>query len=347
MKILFHIPFLFAILLAGCIDTIDFTGEGNAAPLVIYGNLKTGELPSALTIRQTQPTGGPGANINDAAVLLTNGAGDTAAMLPDGEGVYRFEPTAEFPLTAGESYALEVRLSDGRVFTADPQMMPAAPPPAEGTARVRPGTADVSLRADFTGTTEAQYLRVTFDEVYSFPEITCNPFIAPKTCYFERELPMLFMPLADNGEGSITDTVTAEVFSLSDLSDLQGGFWGKHYYNLYVHSIPKEAHEYWQQINQISNAQGTIFDAPPAVVKGNIYEKDNPENRALGYFETSQVSVTRPFITLLTFLEAGIQVAPYCPVGVLPSDLQFGNFDRACCNCTRLEGASLDKPDWF
>lgn len=332
----------------GCIDTIDFTGEGGEPLLVIYGNLKTGELSSELTIRQTQPTSGPGENITDATVVLTNGAGVEAMMLPDAEGIYRFEPTADFPLTEGESYALEITMATGKTYVADPQIMPAPPVGATGGVDiVERGKAEIFARVDFNNISEPHYLRVIYDEVYSFPEITCSPFVGPKTCYFERELPALFMPLIDNNRGEIQDSVTLDIFEITDFSSLQGGFWGKHYYNLYLHSISSEAYEYWRKVSEISNAEGSIFDAPPAVIFGNIYEKGNPENRILGYFETSQVSVTRPFITLLDFADAGFTIAPYCPVGVQVSGLAFGTFDPACCNCIQLEGASYEKPDWF
>lgn len=330
-------------LLTGCIDPIDFTGEGGEPLLVIFGGLKIGEQQSELVIRYTQPTGGPGDNVTDAVVLLRIGDGAEAQMLPDAEGVYRFEPTDDFPLERGQSYTTEITLTNGEIYVTDPQTMPAPPPPARGFISIVSRAVDVFARTDFSETDEAQFIRVGSDNVYSFPEITCGPFDPAFTCYFERDVPLRSMPLFDNDGGTIRDSLTSKMFTLTKISGLQGGFWGKHYYNLYLHSISAETYAYWEKVNKISNAQGSIFDPTPAVIPGNIYEKGNPDKHILGYFEVAQVSVVRPSVTLADYINAGLFLAPYCPT----TNIVIGNFDPACCDCTRLEGASLDKPDWF
>ena len=335
------------LLLSGCIDPIDFTGNDEAPLLVVFGSLRIGDLPSELTIRRTQATGGPSAKITDAVVKIIDGNGAETSMTPDAQGIYRLSTFGGFELTEGVFYHAEITFPDGKTFLTEPQMMPPPPPPTEGIIDLQPRKADISARADFTATDTPLYVRAIYDEVYSFSEIFCGGLDPVLTCYFTETPALRRMPLFDNDGGQIRDTLNVKIFETRDFAARAKEFRGRHYFNFYLHSVPREAYVFWQNVNKISDAQGTVFDPAPAAVLGNVFEKDNPENRLLGYFETANVSVKRPFLRPSHFTEKDIFIPPFCPENTPPSLLDFGSFDRACCNCLRLEGGTLERPDWF
>ncbi len=63
------------------------------------------------------------------------------------------------------------------------------------------------------------------------------------------------------------------------------------------HAINQEAFTYEQQLKNNSENLGTLFDALPSSVRGNIHCTTNPSEIALGYFTAGTVDKKRIFIT--------------------------------------------------
>jgi hypothetical protein len=77
------------------------------------------------------------------------------------------------------------------------------------------------------------------------------------------------------------------------------------------HSISQNAFIYWQLIATQRANTGSIFDPPPAQIRGNIFNTDNNEELVLGYFEASGITTTKLTIDR-GILAKGI--APYKPI---------------------------------
>ena len=107
--------------------------------------------------------------------------------------------------------------------------------------------------------------------------------------------------------------------------------------------VGKDADTFWESLKQLTEAEGTLFDLPPAKVRGNIFNVDDPEEVVLGFFEVAAVDTIRNFI-IPSLIRPEVDQQFFCPepgfpfVGFRPSE---------CCNCTQLPGASLERPDWF
>jgi hypothetical protein len=62
------------------------------------------------------------------------------------------------------------------------------------------------------------------------------------------------------------------------------------------YSLTKEAFNYWSRIKETNENTGTLFDAIPTQVTGNITDLSNPDKPVLGYFQASAVTSSRIFI---------------------------------------------------
>lgn len=69
-------------------------------------------------------------------------------------------------------------------------------------------------------------------------------------------------------------------------------------YSLQVkqHALVKEAYNFLDQLKKINFRQGSLYDAPPAQIPGNIRNITHPEKPVLGYFFASGVKTRRLFI---------------------------------------------------
>jgi len=71
-----------------------------------------------------------------------------------------------------------------------------------------------------------------------------------------------------------------------------------HRYSLLVkqYALSEASYNYWQELQQVTENLGTLFDAQPSIVYGNIYNVNDPNEIVLGYFDAVTVSEQRIFI---------------------------------------------------
>jgi hypothetical protein len=93
-------------------------------------------------------------------------------------------------------------------------------------------------------------------------------------------------------------------------------------------SISQEAYRFLRLVKQQTEISGSVFDPPPANIRGNIISLDNPEEVVLGYFIAAGESTKRIYIK-------GAEMDFRQNVAIVPDD------------CRVIEGASINPPiDW-
>jgi hypothetical protein len=65
---------------------------------------------------------------------------------------------------------------------------------------------------------------------------------------------------------------------------------------LYQYGLTKEAFEYWQELKKNTEQLGSIFDAQPSQLSGNIHSTSNNDEPVLGYVSAGTVTTKRIFI---------------------------------------------------
>ncbi len=86
-------------------------------------------------------------------------------------------------------------------------------------------------------------------------------------------------------------------------------------------SLTKEAYNFWNKVRGQLNNSGGVFDVPPVLILGNVYNVSNPDEQVLGYFGASSV-----------------RYMPFYVDRLLPGVPPFGNKeprvpDRSCKPC--------------
>jgi Domain of unknown function (DUF4249) len=113
-----------------------------------------------------------------------------------------------------------------------------------------------------------------------------------------------------------------------------------YYLEVAQYSLSKGAYDYWTKINTQINNTGSIFDAPPANIRGNIVCKDDPTEQVLGYFETTSVSYKNIFVlrdNLGIPEEPVIEKLPLANVSIQPG----------CRECAESAARTAKRPaDW-
>ncbi len=341
-----------------CIDPFTLNLENNQqAALVIYGDFSTDKRAHQLEIyttdsqiiRNKQPITGA------TATLVADDTGEREDYQVVSAGVYEVNGSTISGAT-GSQYHIEICLPNGNKYQSRPATMP---------RKIRGDSAFIQINAVeellVTGAiTTKSFLEVFVDSplptdnndywlkydvttLYSFFEIICSPLgPPPDICFIPGRNDPQQISLVN---GQRFNGSRLENFKVNQKRLLPDNFEyrGRHYFLVNQQSITEDAFDYWDKLNRVANQTGSIFDAPPAGVPGNIYNVNDPAETVLGYFELTNTDSLRTFIT-----EGEIFQDYQFTTLVCPSPFRFNNqFFRECCNCELIEGATLERPSWF
>jgi hypothetical protein len=187
---------------------------------------------------------------------------------------------------------------------------------------------------------ESGGMRWTVEEVYSFTDLPCHPYFDPSTtCYFK-------IPPNDShlkifkSEANVQPNLHGYQI-LSRMIAPDDEFVERHYFSVYQYTISQETYNFWEQVQIVTSQAGDLLDRPAAAVIGNIFEKDNPDNHVLGYFEVSGKNTRR--IYTLPHLIGDNHILETCP------PQRNSIIQDKCCFCYMLDEAEnrVERPEYW
>ena len=347
--------FVAVLLFATCIREIDYKNdEVDRNALVVSGGFYEGSGPFFL--RLSRPTNYEKRDFEPVAGARIWLNEDDASMYPYEEtsateqpGVYRLSNVTGVP---GHTYSILIQLSDGTGYKSKPQMMPAALPIDSAEMRFAfvediTGTGDVTrvpfaqlyAHATLPADTKDRFLRWEAESIFIFNEpFTGDPFDHPKQCF-------------------ITNGMSAQVIAITNPAALLPGtqlveytgrrridfsFEYRNCLSIYQRTTGKDAYEYWQRIQELVEPTGTIFDPPPAPVRGNVENISDPQYPAYGFFEVASSDTARVYVNrgdlpfdVVAFVPKYCNAAP--GAGPKPE----------CDDCLLFQNSTVQKPDWW
>ena len=347
-----------ALLLANCIQEINFQEpEANKDELVISGNITN--LGGKQILKLTRPGDynkqyfDP---VKEAVIILTDDMGNSWQYLEyDRPDTSHFYFLNNFMGVPGRSYALGVSLPNGQHFLCPAQQMPNPLPldsmwmVGEQVPLVRSNGSVVqephavmyaAAKRPLQG--KAPFVRWDADAVFIFNEII-----------------KIYDPFATQHQCFITSYFNGQNLQLYDFNDLQAGgsiekYIGKKYidnafdhricFNLYQLTISEEAYRYWQKVAQTLAANGTIFDAPPGPIRGNLLQDGDPSKPALGFFEVAGADIRREFLQSGALGLEFSYLNNYC-------EYDWSRWPpvnhKECDNCLILPNSTLEIPEYW
>ena len=280
-----------------CIDRLDFIAETEEGQLVIYGLVTDQQDAHAVSVSRTSAFGMPPQNISGAKVSLILEGGARIGYTEVDQGKY--ELTGFKPIEKNK-YALEV-VVENQTYLSSYEMVPSliAEDRLSFSFTFEPFRTNVEERVftvfaetQLPETTDPIFLRWTVEETYYW-EQTLPPCIGlcpppPDPCFISAIIEPSRMTLFD---GSSTTTRKTNQVMAKRVAD--NSFLFPFFASVRQFSLNRNAYEYWEKIKVVTNNQGSLFDAPPAPIRGNIRNVNHPEELILGYFEVAKETVTR------------------------------------------------------
>ncbi len=349
-----------ALLMTNCVREIDFQkADADQSSLVVSGVFTDGYGPHI--IRLTRPGNYDKQAFNtvsNADVRLSDDVGNTYTYQP----VLPTDKPAYYELRnvkgeTGRTYTLDIRLADGEQYRSHPQVMP--DPIALDTVEVR-------AEWYYTNTTDGDVVRAPFAFVYArsiAPAVTKDRYLRweGEAIYLFDEIYKSYDIFPFSHQCFINNRINDQVVAIADLNKYAPGgvvyenvgkrkidqaFEKKICFAIYQRAVNREAYEYWEKINRLLQANGTIFDAPPAAVAGNVENTTHPQLPALGFFEVGAADTSRVYI-------GGGQLGQeFVPPNTPYCDYAFNTWPPVnhpeCDDCLKwLQGAYYEMPWWW
>ncbi|MGB3779539.1 MAG: DUF4249 domain-containing protein [Tunicatimonas sp.] len=346
------------ILLANaCVEPIDFDTDPVGGQLIVTGGITNAAGTYEVVLKETDENRAFPVPVGGAAVTLRNDQGQRELLREQDTGQYR--TSGEIRGQPGDTYELEIVLADGTVYRSRPETMPSAIGKDSAyyeigkqekvsdsgvlfEERVLKVFADTQLPED----ARALYLKWDVEGVYSVTTIIYWP-LGDRVifCYFYDKLNAQEIHLFDR---RATPEGNALQKQLLAAREIDYSFLERHYFNVIQSSLTAEAYDYWDQVGQLSNRTGSVFDTPPGLVRGNVYNVEDAEEPVLGYFGAALVDTTRFFLNRTDF---AFNVSATCPCTSFRTQPSYPPYTIGsicpCTKCDELAGVRLDPPSYF
>ncbi|MEP2025899.1 MAG: DUF4249 domain-containing protein [Reichenbachiella sp.] len=273
--------------------------------LVVEAHITTEDIEQSIRVTETARYGdifeGTIKGVIGAKVALRDDLGNNIRFIHTENGFY-FGPD-NFKAEIGRKYILTIEVDDKSYNSLPEAAIEAVDldslyttfnkyPVVTSTGNVDyQGGTDVYARFRKTSSTASHYMW-KYSGTYlikTYPELYVGgmpPTPMPKSCCADCWQTESGSQLILSSFPRGSDLTDAELFFLPDD--------GYRFYNKYVlaakrYSLSQEAYNFYQLLESQISISGDIFDAPPAIIRGNILNIDNIDEPVVGYFTVSDV----------------------------------------------------------
>ena len=286
-------------------------GKENLNYLVVDGTLINGPDSTIIRLSRTK-------KLNDNSV---NGGEENAQMtVEDAEGntLYNFTAANKkgiytvpgMNLTLAKKYRLRINTTDGNQYVSD-DIIVRATPPIDSVSWMHNGDGITIYANTHDPLNDTKYYRWEYAETWDY-----------YTHYFSRIKYVNNPPIIDSmfpprnadefvyhcWKTNLSTQVllgtslklSGDVISLAPIRFIpQNAFEISSIYSILVkqYSLTKESFEYFDNLKRISEQTGSLFDAQPSEINGNIHNINNPDQLVVGYMTACSLQQQRIFIT--------------------------------------------------
>ncbi len=332
--------YLLLLLPLACIDPFEVEVPEGPQLLTVEGFLTTSPGPHIIKLSRSATYGsafeGLVRPVRDATVIVRDDLGNVAFLAEDLDERGNYLTPEGFRAVVGRTYTLQIQLIEGNVYTSLPERIESVPEiknlgyeivriPVEGETNDRSGVqlvVDVDDPADqdnfyFWRTGPSTFIIKTRPDLFFIrPPAADDRDPDPKDCCdtcFQTEFfsnAGIYVANDDNFNG-LTTRIPAGFIEDDGIR-----FVETHRAEISQISISAEAYRFLRLVRQQTEISGSVFDPPPANIRGNMISLDDPEEVVLGYFMAGAEAKEEIYIQAseMEFRQPAAQILDDCRV---------------------------------
>ncbi|MEP7269552.1 MAG: DUF4249 domain-containing protein [Saprospiraceae bacterium] len=353
-----YISLIILLGLGSCVDEIPIQSGQSDNALVVNGILNNLKETQVIYLQQTRGYGKPPSNVVNAKVTLHEDNSKTYEYSEKTQGEYVLDGSL-FTAAIGSYYFISINLPNGSKYQSDPEVMQAPinldsvnwqviqklENTGEGFTRSFPAV-QLAISTQFPSSDKNIFLKWSTQSSFQFTTLPeCNPFRNVYTCYYGYSINTSELMIYSNEDNQQNRLSNFEVGYEALEPDYK--FLETHYFSISQQRLTQQAFEYYRRLRLVSSQNGTIFDAIPAAVNGNVHNVSNKNEKVLGYFQVSPVSIIHEKVVTADFDGKYAIITKngnFCAwlFGVVGS-----TYEPSCCNCNQLDQPKIEKPSWW
>lgn len=292
--------------------------------LVVEGVINSGQDSTIIHITHTIPLSSPAGTAPapeySATVMVESDANTTYPLANAGNGYY---VSAGLNLNASNKYHLKIITSDNQTYTSDFLPVKNSPPIDSVYYRIQAGTPGVQIYVDsHDPQNNTTYYRWDFIETYVITSLyTTESILVTTPSYFIRDrtpdeqvfkcwLTDYSSSISLSSSASLTKDVITKA-PVTFVPSTSEKLYSRYSILVRQYALTKEAYSYWQQLKKNTEQLGSIFDAQPSEIPGNIHNVNNSSEPVLGYISIGSYSTKRIFIDNFYLPAWGTPLRPF------------------------------------
>lgn len=319
MKKIFYLASIVVIITAGCKEryTPAFISPVTGY-LVVEGYINSGNGSTSIQLTRTTKLKDTVQKLyeHNAHITVESDNAESFPLLEEPDNVYR---SASLVLNKDQKYRVHIQTADGKEYQSDFARVKHTPPidsiswqKENGGVRIYVNTHDDQ--------TQPGYYRWTYSETWEFHSaylsfldwyrdpVTNEVFkvterIDPDRIYRCWKTQPSYSILLGSSEKLSANNIVLPVRYIKPMAEELSV---RYYMELTQYNHDKDAYLFYQKLSKNTAQLGSVFDAQPSELTGNIHCVTNPAEPVIGYMEVTEEKKAKIFIT-------NEQVTPWAP----------------------------------
>lgn len=349
--------------ISGCLEEIALPLPREVQDgIVLEGRLQDGDpaIASVTISRIFDFTSNSSKPVNVREVTILNDAGQSLPLEEISLGYYEIriqKGDDRFSVDLGMTFQLRVVTFDGEELLSRPEPLisvaeagPITVATVEKKVEDRLGKfvnedyfaflIDVPVESSSDG--EAGRFLWSFEEAWKLTDTPILPMIDPKTCYITESANVSGIVAFDGNTVDGVSSISIPLYERRINYQFAEGF----YLIVYQQSLSAGALKYWEEVGQVVQRTGNMFEAPAGMIRSNFDKVvDNGEgNQIFGYFYVTQVDTSYKYVdpSLADFPTA---LCPWPPGTMSPPGRECPLVP--CCDCLVADRSQVEKPAFW
>lgn len=342
-----------------CLDPIELKiPKGFEETLIIQGSLIKGN-PSTLDLSVTRLfdfTVESLTRVNVSEVILSDESGNAIEIERIGTGIYRqeFDGDESIEIEENKSYKINIRTFDGRSYESS--MEPLLPVPKIDSLSIK-GIEKESVFSDgqttkvdsfarlslFTptvlpNTSQPVSLKWDIQRIYKLTDSPIEFGIEQKTCFIREAIDITRIKVFDAKSVQTSNLEDFEIFDQRFDFSMSEGL----YFELVQSSLSEGAFDYFNQVRQVLEREGNMFEAPAGKIVTNFVNTEDPDEEVFGYFYATSTDTARIFVSPEFANHPQMACPPPFPVNPDGTCAVL-----LCCDCLSVENSTTIQPGFW
>ncbi|MDX1478450.1 MAG: DUF4249 family protein, partial [Saprospiraceae bacterium] len=301
-------------------------------------------------------TAGTTLPVNVSLVEVEDDAGVIVRVPEAALGVYELilpDDAPQLEVAFGKQYRLRVVARDGREYLTSFEPLWDVPEPERITMdtvqvdvvneigefdKVDRFRFSISTPIRVPGAPQKSYLKWDVERTYKITDTPILPTTPSKTCYVTENVVGTDLKVL-NGNDFSTEAITDFPLSQSAITFVYAEGL---YLNVVQQSLSATAYEYWEQITQLVERSGNMFEPPAGKIVTNFTNPGDPEDEVYGFFYATTQDTIRFYVD-----PEQLGLPPACPPagGLIAEDGSCAA--PICCNCLSVPRSTTIKPSYW